>query len=276
MAADARRRATDPRRRAVDARRRAARHPPTLDGVDAPRTFAADYRVRFDEAGPDGCLRSSGFLRYVQDLAWRHSEAAGFDRGWYLQRGLQWLVRGVEVRLDEAVRFGETVTLSTRVIGSRRVWARRRSEVFLPGRDTPMASAIIDWVLVDDAGRPTRVPDEIVAYFEGDAVPVEPARVELAETPTDAVRHLSRVLPRDLDPMAHVNNATYLDYLEEALTVASGADPAERYPRGYQLVFLRSAQPDAQTDAACWPADGAWACRILDGDGTELMRGRAW
>ena len=26
------------------------------------------YRVRFDEAGPDGTLRSSGYLRYAQDL----------------------------------------------------------------------------------------------------------------------------------------------------------------------------------------------------------------
>jgi acyl-CoA thioesterase FadM len=243
--------------------------------MDVQRSFAADYRVRFDEAGPDGCLRSSGFLRFVQDLAWRHSEAAGLDRAWYAARGLTWLVRGVELELHAAVRFGDSVRLSTRVIGSRRVWARRRSEVFLPGRETAVASAFIDWVLVDAAGRPTRVPDEIVAYFEGDAIPVDPARVELPETPADAVRHLSRVLPRDLDPMAHVNNATYLDYLEEALTVASGSDPAARYPRSYQLVFLRSALPDAQIDAGCWEVDGAWARRITDGDGAELMRGRA-
>jgi hypothetical protein len=59
---------------------------PGLAGMDArpvagvDNGFVAGYRVRFDEAGPDGNLRTSGVLRYAQDVAWRHSEVLGFDR----------------------------------------------------------------------------------------------------------------------------------------------------------------------------------------------------
>ena len=93
------------------------------------------YRVRFDEAGADGHLRSSGFLRYAQDLAWIHSESAGFGRDWYSSRGLTWLVRSVELEIVGSVEYGAELTVSTQVIGFRRVWARRRSEFHESGNE---------------------------------------------------------------------------------------------------------------------------------------------
>ena len=57
------------------------------------RRIERTYRVRFDEAGPDGSLKSGGYLRFAQDLAWIHSESGGFGRDWYSERGLTWLVR---------------------------------------------------------------------------------------------------------------------------------------------------------------------------------------
>ena len=56
----------------------------------SPSHHESTYRVRFDEAGPDGLLRASGLLRYAQDVAWMHSEALGFDRAWYRERDLAW------------------------------------------------------------------------------------------------------------------------------------------------------------------------------------------
>ena len=53
-------------------RRTARRDDPARD----PDTCSAPYRVRFDEAGPDGLLRTSVLLRYAQDLAWYHSAPA--------------------------------------------------------------------------------------------------------------------------------------------------------------------------------------------------------
>ena len=68
--------------------------------------FAADYRVRFDEAGPDGRIRTSTLLRYAQDVAWRHSEDLGFDRDWYAGRGLNWVARSGEPEVLGRVWLG--------------------------------------------------------------------------------------------------------------------------------------------------------------------------
>ena len=81
------------------------------------RRLEHDYRVRFDEAGPDGLLRASGYLRFAQDLAWLHSESGGFGREWYSERGLTWLVRAIELDIVGEVDYGARLTVSTEVIG---------------------------------------------------------------------------------------------------------------------------------------------------------------
>ena len=97
-----------------------------IEGVD--NGFMAGYRVRFDEAGPDGTTRTSTLLRYAQDIAWRHSEEMGFDREWYQAKALSWVVRGVELELHAPIRMGHTLRLATAVVGHRRIWARRLAE----------------------------------------------------------------------------------------------------------------------------------------------------
>lgn len=53
--------------------------------TDDTRVGQWPYRVRYDECGPDGHLRTSVFLRWAQDLASHHSTLLGFDRDWYRQ-----------------------------------------------------------------------------------------------------------------------------------------------------------------------------------------------
>ncbi|MGH6720053.1 MAG: acyl-CoA thioesterase [Alphaproteobacteria bacterium] len=166
-----------------------------------PDASSAPYRVRFDEAGPDGRLRTSVLLRYAQDVAWHHSTVRGFDRAWYAERGLAWLVRSAEVAVLSAVAVGSELVGTTRVVGWRRVWARRRTEF----RDTVGSLAAwvqIDWVLLDIRGAPTRIPAEFEPVFGAAAGGLGLARVALTEPPADALQRQFTVRPQELDPMA--------------------------------------------------------------------------
>jgi acyl-CoA thioesterase FadM len=237
------------------------------------RRFEADYRVRFDESGADGDLRSSGYLRYAQDLAWRHSEAAGFDRAWYAEHGLLWLVRCIDLEIRGPVANGATLTVSTEVIGWRRVWARRESTFRDAADGRTLANAHIDWVLLNAAGRPARVPDELSGFFS-DGASFTPGRVDLVEAPENARRARLSVRPQDLDPMAHVNNATYVDYLEEALLQAGEEAVLQHVPRRYRLEYIRPAELGDDLLATSWADEGGWALRLSDGAENELLRAR--
>jgi acyl-CoA thioesterase FadM len=238
------------------------------------RRIERDYRVRFDEAGESGHLRSSGFLRYAQDLAWIHSESAGFGRDWYAGRGLTWLVRTIELHILDDVAYGAALTVSTEVVGFRRVWARRRSEFVERGAGRTLAVALTDWVLLNARGVPMRVPAEILDVFPAPPADYTPARLELPETPPDAER--TTISPRhaDLDPMGHVNNAVYLDYLEEHLALVGRRAAIRRRPRRYRAEFLDAAQQGMVLTGEGWPANSGYAFRLRGPAGAELLRAR--
>lgn len=236
-----------------------------------PLLHQAEYHVRFDEAGPDGHLRPSGYLRFAQDLAWRHSETAGYDRAWYRDRGVHWLVHSVVLEEMASVPYGDVLHATTEVTGWRRVWARRRSLFRRSGGRTSeggpagqtarpsdlVADMTIDWVLLDERGRPARVPEEITRHFAPGAT-FEPARLRLPATPPSTTRWRSLIRRADLDPMGHVNNAAYVDFLEEALM--AGRTPG--LPRTWHIEYVLPALPDQALTADLWRWGDGWAWRL--------------
>ncbi len=238
--------------------------------MDLSQPFARPYRVRFDEAGMDGHARPAALVRYLQDLAWQHSAAAGLDRAWYTERGLGWLVRGLELELHGTAWYGETLEVTTRITGWRRMWCRRVTSVSLAD-GTPVAAAAIDWVLLDTSGRPVRIPAELESFATG-AETFTPVRIDLPETPSEATRVASTVRAADVDPMRHLNNAAYLDLADEVATAAGwplcpGAT--------IRLEYLQPALPGMALDLAAWPVEGGLGVRIRDAAGSaDLLRAR--
>jgi len=247
-----------------------APHPGSGSRADALRIEEA-YRVRFDEATPDGLARTSALLGYLQDVAWRHSELLGFPREWYAERGLAWVVRAIEVTLAAPIRDGDRLRVSTRIVGFRRVMARRHSEL-RAADDTPAGDVRVDWAMTD--GRvPVRVPGEIAGLPGIDPVPFTPLRVDLPPAPPGALE--LRLVPRlrELDPMGHANNGVYLDWLDEAVTTAGGADDVRASARRYRVEYLRPAGPGVALRSVAWRDEPGWAWRLADGAG-DLARGR--
>jgi acyl-ACP thioesterase len=133
----------------------------------------------------------------------------------------------------------------------------------------------IDWVLLDARGAPTRIPPDFEPVFGMQQGPVELARVDLPAPPADAARAGLLVRPQELDPMDHVNNAVYADWLEERVIAIGGLEDVRAIPRLVRLEYARAAEAGATVEATAWrDGDGTWACRIADRDGADLLRAR--
>jgi acyl-ACP thioesterase len=238
-------------------------------GID--NGYLAGYRVRFDEAGPDGRVRTSALLRYAQDVAWRHSEHLGFDRRWYTRRGRWWVVRAVELEVLEPIAMGRTLRVATAVIGHRRIWARRVGEMRLSD-GSPAASITTDWVILDDRGRLVRIPEDFGLSFSNPELAGGIIRVDQADPPPEASRLAVRVRPHDLDPMGHVNNAVYVDWIEEALAAAGLEWATTSLPRRCRLEYRASGALADQVVVRTWTTGEAWQVRIGRADGVEFVR----
>jgi acyl-CoA thioesterase FadM len=239
-----------------------------------PDRCSAPFRVRFDEAAPDGRLRTSVLLRYAQDLAWFHSSQRGFTREWYRERGLTWLARAAEVVVLGTMQVGDGLIGTTVVTGWRRVWARRRTE-FVDEAGTMVAWTHVDWVLLDARGAPTRVPKAFDGVFWAPEATFPLARVVLGEPLDGGHRRRFQVRPQELDPMDHVNNAVYADWLDEAVIAAGGTSAVRAIPRVARLEYARAAEAGATVEVDAWSErPDAWSCRVRTPDGVELLRAR--
>lgn len=241
---------------------------------DAARWFDAAVRHEFRfrtsvwQADADACgeLRSVTLLRFLQETATRASTDAGFDPAYYEREGTLWLVRRTALTRLAPIRYGDELEAATWIADFRRVRSRRDYEVRAGARTVARAST--DWVYVDRAAvRPRRVPAAMQAAF-GHAGTPPLARPPFPESapPPDAARASRRVALDDLDALRHVNNATYLQYVEQA---ADEAHAAAGWPLDAQLAAggrLRAVAHDLEyLDAAVY-GDAltilGWPCAV--------------
>lgn len=217
-------------------------------------------------------MRSSTYLRYAQEMAWVHSELLGLDRSWYEEHQLTWVVRSLQLEVIAPIVHGQTFTVSTEVVGWRRALSRRRTELCDPD-GAVAARVLIDWVGLGPSGRPVRIPDQVVSMLsDSGAATFQPIRAALPPASPDARSHDVTVRSRDIDPMAHVNNATYLEYVEEGLAVAGGAADLVRLPRRYRLEYVTAAELGDRLRGTMWRETTTWAYR-LSGDGPrDILR----
>ncbi|HVQ23418.1 MAG TPA: acyl-ACP thioesterase domain-containing protein [Candidatus Saccharimonadia bacterium] len=241
--------------------------------MSVPRKIDTPIRVRFEECRPGGEIRASAFLRYAQDAAWVHSDLAGFDRAWYLQRGLTWVVRCLTLDVLGPSLAGTSLTVTTEVLGMRRILARRHAEIV----DTAgglIATVDTDWLLTGPGFVPVRIPPDFEDAFPAVPSTFEPARVPLPSTPPGAHLRSFHVRRSEIDPMAHVNNAAYVDYLEESLAEAGAVAALDARPRRYALEYQQAAEPGAELHGATWRDIDGWSYRLTDAAGADLLRAR--
>ena len=81
------------------------------------------------------------------------------------------------------------------------------------------------------------------------------------------------VRPHEIDPMAHANNAIYLDWLEETVAAAGGVEDLARLPRRYRLEYALAAEAGTTLEAAAWADPAGWSFRMTrTPTGEDLFR----
>lgn len=251
------------------------------------KLYTALVTVRHHELDCFGRVHPSTYLRVLAQTAVEASTAAGYDADWYANAGCLWLVRRSTFELRRAARAEEPLEIRTWVEDFRRVRSHRCYEIRVNGETR--LTARTDWVYVDAAsGRPRRVPAEIEEALGHAGVPgAEREAWQSPPPPPSPARSTHRVRVSDLDGLAHMNNAAYLDVLVQAVfdaledvgwsldaCIGSGVVPVLA---GADVEYLESARYRDQLDLATWftpTADGLDAHQTIlrDGSTRPLVR----
>jgi acyl-CoA thioesterase FadM len=225
--------------------------------------------VRFDECDPRGHMRAAALLRHAQDLAWRHSERLEYGRAWYEARGVGWVVRSVDLLIDQPPQSNEDLIGTTALVGFRHVMARRHTRLFTAtGR--VVADAAIDWVMTDQEGRPARFPEEFESFVTRVGATFAPNKIPAA-APSGVAVDVS-IRRADIDPLGHVNHAAWLEIIEEA--IAQVVPTHLEAPRRQILMEYLAVTTDrtARIHILAVAGDNQLRVDVTDAQGSPLVR----
>ena len=197
------------------------------DRKDGARFFEATYRVRTGDVDQDMRVRLDAVARYLQDVANDNIEATELG-----DSDPFWIVRRTVVDVIKPISWPATVTaqrwcgsLSTRWTNMRvRLTAEHQTNRFNP---EPRESGLIEteafWINVNDQGMPSRISDDAFELLSSMTdehrlrwKSLNPEKAPDAEgASADDREHVLR--STDFDPFKHLNNAAYLEAVEDEL-----------------------------------------------------------
>ncbi len=232
------------------------------------RTYTRRFRVRSTDCDALGYVNHAVFARYLQETAIEASTDGGYDSARYVELGASWVLRRSRIDYLRPLRYGEEIDVTTYVVSFRRVRSQRNFEIVHCGDGAQVTQVATDWVFIDrQTGAPTRIPDDALAIFLPDG-PDPNAQLILdaprlpGAAPSNSYRSTRRVNYYEMDEYQHVNNAVYLNYLEQA-TIDAAASAGFDAPRlldlgglfvvrQHDIEYLRPAKYGDTLDIATW------------------------
>ncbi|NDJ61641.1 MAG: acyl-CoA thioesterase [Chloroflexi bacterium] len=211
-----------------------------------PLTYTRTFDVRSYECDAYGHLNHANYLRYMQEAAIEASARIGYDMARYEQLGTVWLAHETDIEYLGSVMYGDTVEIATWVGDFGHTRSRRHYECRSISTGDLVARAYTDWVYIDrTTQRPTSIPAEMVSAFlpDGETTPAPKHNDPPVPPPPPSVFTMERRVEwRDIDQNAHVNNATYLNYLADcgfAANAAVGWSATRTTSAGYAFMARR-------------------------------------
>lgn len=199
--------------------------------------FEEIRKVRGSDVDFKNQLKLNALFNYMSDAAWVHAEKLYLGYTDLLNAGYFWVLSWARVEMDIYPKFGEAVKIKT--------WPQMLYKRFVI-RDFLFADAATGatlgrgrtaWLLVDQKTKRSVDPNQTGLAFEfGEHQPVMenfPTRIPIQENVENIFT--KSIKYSDLDVNQHVNNARYVEFLQDAYTLR---DFKHRQPKSMELSYL--------------------------------------
>ena len=199
------------------------------------KIFTRTFRVRWSEVDASGQVGPAAYLRYLVEAAWDWAIAGGLgEADGSNPLGLLWMIRETEFNFIQPLGYNEIFDFTIWMVSWQRVRGVRCFEMTRKSDGVVIAQGTQQIVSMDAATlRPVNLPEHLLENYRLEQ-PREFPSTKFPKLPSTAGQSTQRVVEwADLDQMEHVNNAVYLDYVDEATAQDFAA-------RGWSPVTLKA------------------------------------
>ena len=188
--------------------------------MDKLAVWAETLPVRFNAVDRSDTMTLNTVFALFQEAAISHAENLGVGREDMAAAGQVWILSRMSVRVDRRPAYREQVTVRSWPRGWEKLFAIRDFDVLgSGGSGAPVIRGRSCWIIIDIEKRRPMRPQAIM-----DRMPLNEGLDALASVPPalearPAARVVSqcRALYNDVDYVGHVNNVSYIRWLENAL-----------------------------------------------------------
>ena len=170
------------------------------------------------QVDPKGKLRWASLGDMLQEVAWKHADSRDFGQTLF-DKGLVWVLSRFHIEVKQLPKWGDKIKVETAGRGVSKLFALREFSVS-DEAGNQLAWAMSAWLLLDiNTKRPQR-PAAVLPSELFDPVVDEnlvPAKVEAPVSQDRQTR--IKVLPSDLDMNNHVNNVSYIRWIEDVALI---------------------------------------------------------
>ena len=199
--------------------------------------YTKAFEVGSYQVKPEGSIRLSSLADLFQEIAWAHADSADFGRN-LSEIQLMWALARLEFRIFEFPKWGDSIRLFTGSKGADKLFAFREFMIW-DQDERVLVRGMSSWLLLDSLSRRIQKPETVLptALYDPNVKPEwQPQKLipkgELIATEEIRVRY------SDLDLNYHVNNTSYIRWVENLL-----ADQAI-YPDELSINFLAECHKD--------------------------------
>jgi len=208
------------------------------------KIFTRTFRVRWSELDASGTVSPANYLRYLIETAWDWGVAIGWGENYSQNPDVFWVIRETEMRFLRPLFHNKVFDFSIWMVNWQRVRGTRCFELKLKESGDVIVQGTQQVVYMDSkTGRPKNLPEEEIERFRLENPRVFPFERFPKIAPVEESFIVQRQVElMDLDTYDHVNNATYINYAEEAAAQdfsSRGWSPAKLAEAGLMISTRR-------------------------------------
>ncbi|MDR0407929.1 MAG: acyl-CoA thioesterase [Campylobacteraceae bacterium] len=105
------------------------------------------------------------YVQWMQDAATAHSDSLGFTAEFYDKTGGTWVARSHYIEYLKPAFLEDKLIVQTWISSAKRSISNREYAFFRKGDKALLARAKTVWIYLNESGKPSRIPDELLAKY---------------------------------------------------------------------------------------------------------------
>ena len=183
--------------------------------------WTENHIVRFGAIDKSDSMTLSSVFDFFQEAAISHAENLGVGRADLARTNQLWILSRMSAQIDRRPGYGEAITVRTWPRGGEKLFAIRNFDI-RGAADKPAVRASSCWLIIDmEKRRPLRPHFIMDALPQNDGLDTLPSGAPGLEEQ----KHLQKAAERralytDVDYNGHVNNVSYIRWIEDIMDPA--------------------------------------------------------